>query len=135
MRIVVYGVIIPDFHGSFMRTQSIQRFIAIGLGVWLILVSTSLASPMTSHAIDPHHTQESHSQTWCDWICKAGQTIHTASSVLTQSYDLLTPAFLPYPNQPPSSLIFSPDSRAPPAFSTLKVSIDITHRGPTFFQY
>jgi hypothetical protein len=119
MRMVGSIVMLPDFQGQLMRTQSLQKVLAMGLGLWLLLVSTALASSMTSHAIEHHHTQESHSQTWCDWMCKAGHAIHTPSVYLVQSFGVVTSRVRPYPTHYPSFFFFTADSRAPPAFSLL----------------
>ncbi len=100
-----------------MSPQSVQKILAVGLGLWLLVVTTALASPMTGHAVDHHHTQQSHSQPWCDWMCKASHAIHTPSASLIQSYGVLTSAYHPPHTHHLSFLISSADSRAPPAFS------------------
>ncbi len=108
----------PIVPGYVMNTQSARKILVVGLGLWLLVVTTALASPMTGHAMDHgHHTQQSHSQPWCDWMCKASHAIHTPSVSLVQSYDVLTSAYRPPHTHHQRFLVSSANSRAPPPSS------------------
>ncbi|WP_454063105.1 hypothetical protein [Candidatus Nitrospira salsa] len=96
-----------------MNHQRIKKVLAIILGCCFLTVSTSYAASMANHAT-AHHSPDSHTQSWCDWLCKAAQAIQTPAIQLDQSGRCITPLLLNNGHPNVLCLNFSPGSRGPP---------------------
>ena len=98
-----------------------KRFMHSALALWLafcfFVVSTTLATTIASHAQHHAHDQQTHTQTWCGWMCTAGQAIEAPSIHLVQSSEPVGWAIIVLPSIIPLFLAFSPGSRDPPVSS------------------
>ena len=100
-----------------MNKRFMQRALALWLASCFLVVSTTLATTITSHAQHHAHDQQTHTQTWCGWMCAAGQAIETPSIQLIQYSQPVGWATIVLPSIIPLFLTFSPGSRDPPVSS------------------
>ncbi|WP_447968883.1 hypothetical protein [Nitrospira sp. M1] len=96
-----------------MNLRISHKVIAIALSCCFLAVSTSYAGAMANHAT-AHHSQDSHTQSWCDWLCKASQAIQTPTTQLDQASTCITPLLSREGAQNVFCLTLSPGSRGPP---------------------
>jgi len=101
-----------------MNQQTPQQMMAVSLALSLFLVSTLLTATTARHTPHSGHDQSTHQQTWCGWLCAAGQAIQTPALEPTQTLALIanTDPFLP--RNTSTLLPVSPQSRAPPLITS-----------------
>ncbi len=97
-----------------MNQRTPQQITAVSLALCLFLASSLLTAIAAKHGTHSGHDQSTHQQTWCGWLCAAGQAVHAPSLGPAQAFALIakTEPFLPQhtvsiPSAPPQS-------RAPP---------------------
>ncbi len=96
----------------------LKRGFPIALTFWLaaifLIASTILTGTIARHAHHPGHDKHSHTQSWCAWMCGAGQAIEAPSLQLDQDFNPIGWAN----NLLPACILlifaFSPGSRDPP---------------------
>ena len=96
------------------RTRSLNIALALLVAASFLTASTILAGTIARHAQHQGHDQHSHSQTWCGWMCAAGQAIEAPALYLSQDYNPIGWAFIGLPSFILFILAFSPGSRDPP---------------------
>jgi hypothetical protein len=101
-----------------MRYNPLKRIFIGSLILCFVLVSTAVAGSLAKHAIHQGHDKNSHSQTWCGWICKAGQAIQAPSLEVDPTFYLITIAEDGLPVSVPLILTNAFRSRAPPILSS-----------------
>ncbi|MGB0910275.1 MAG: hypothetical protein ACPGYT_07920 [Nitrospirales bacterium] len=79
------------------------------------IVGTSLASTISQHALHNHHSQQTHSQSWCDWMCKASHAIQTPLLYVDQNSQNVTPLQVTFFQLRHHSVHLVTHSRGPPA--------------------
>ncbi|GJL55746.1 MAG: hypothetical protein NPIRA02_28780 [Nitrospirales bacterium] len=104
--------IILAFH---MSHRVSQKIVTIVLSCCFLAVSTTYAGAMANHAT-AHHSQDSHGQSWCDWLCKASQAIQTPTVQLAQAHTYITPLLSHEGEQYVLCFNLSPGSRGPPIY-------------------
>jgi hypothetical protein len=96
----------------------LKRSLNLALVLWVatsfLTASTVLAGTIARHAQHQGHDQHSHSQTWCGWMCAAGQAIEVPCLHLAQNYNPIGWVFAVLPSFIVLILAFSPGSRDPP---------------------
>ena len=101
-----------------MNNHVMKIVIACLLAVCFLIVSTTVAGSMAHHAQQHAHDQDTHTQTWCGWMCAAGQAIDAPSIPFAQHFTLIGLLVIALTSALPSCLALSPGSRDPP-FSTM----------------
>jgi len=99
-----------------MHSRTTHHILAISLSACFLVVSSLLTATTAKHATHTRHDQTTHQQTWCGWLCAAGQAIHAPSLEPETVFTLLEKTG---PNQqvnPSLLLTVPPQSRAPPSF-------------------
>ena len=97
-----------------MNRHPTQHILAWGLLACFFIMGTAMAGGTAQHATATHHDHSTHSQTWCGWMCSAGQALQGPTIYLEETWQpiaqvdftVLQPTFL--------LLVFSPGSRSPP---------------------
>ena len=100
-----------------MRMRIIKSALALGIASCFLVISTALATTIASHAQHHAHDQQTHAQTWCGWMCAAGQAIEAPPIHLIQNSKPIGWANTDLPAIASYLLTFSPGSRDPPASS------------------
>lgn len=101
-----------------MLTRSINLALALCVAANFLAASTLLAGTIARHAEHQGHDQHSHSQSWCGWMCAAGQAIEAPSLHLLQNFNPIGWVFAFPPSIILFILAFSPGSRDPPQVGT-----------------
>lgn len=96
----------------------INRVIAAGFAVCLLLVSGGLSFQVPAHDIHhAHHTATTHTSLLCQWACAAGQGLErTVFELLVEPIPFLLIEITAVP-QPESTFRLSSVSRGPPLLS------------------
>lgn len=97
-----------------MNQQTSQKILAVNLALCVLLVSTLLTAVSARHGTHSGHDHTTHQQTWCGWLCAAGQVIQTSSLEPGPALGLIAKAEIFLPGNTSFLLPVSPQSRAPP---------------------
>ena len=96
----------------------LKRVFPIALTIFLaanfLVASTILTGTIARHAQHHGHDKHSHSQSWCGWMCGAGQAIEVPAFSLALNPQPIGWAFTVFPSLILLLLSFSPGSRDPP---------------------
>ena len=77
-------------------SRCIQRSLAIGLALCLLLLSGVVHAQAVEHAVHhAHHQAATHATILCSWMCAAGQVLEGVEVVLQEAIQPLV--FLPLP--------------------------------------
>ncbi|NKB82431.1 MAG: hypothetical protein GKS05_11195 [Nitrospirales bacterium] len=90
--------------------------------IWSLLASffimgIAMAGGAAQHATVTHHDHNMHSQTWCGWMCAAGQALQGPATAPEETWQPIAQIDLAIPQPALILLVFSPGSRGPPSTS------------------
>jgi hypothetical protein len=97
-----------------IKSRTTQRTLAITLALCFLSVSSLLTAATAKHATHAGHDQTTHQQTWCGWLCAAGQAIEVPFLEPATNFTLLAKSEAFQPSNTSLLLSISPQSRAPP---------------------
>ena len=91
-----------------------SRLFALTVALCFFLVSSYLASSITHHGLNHHHSPQTHTQSWCDWACKAGQAVQSPQFYITYFAHVTAPLLTTLSSQIPHVAYRTLKSRGPP---------------------
>lgn len=100
-----------------MSKHFLKSALALGLAASFLVVSTALGGTTARHANSEGHTQQSHSESWCGWMCKASQALEAPVLPLLRDRGPMGWVVTLLPILFILIIPFSPGSRSPPLAS------------------
>jgi len=98
--------------------RTLQRSVAVGLTVCLLLLSGLVYPQTVAHAAHhAHHQAATHATALCSWMCAAGQVLEGVALVFQAENGPIGLAGLPVSPEPFSAVRPTSPSRGPPVFS------------------
>src|SRR5436853_1767692 len=98
-----------------MMNNSLRRSVAVGLAVYLLLLSGLMYPQTVAHAAHhAHHKAATHATALCSWMCAAGQVLEGVSFGFHAHLGPVTLTGLAVPQVPPSPVLPASTSRGPP---------------------
>ncbi len=99
-------------------SRILQRSVAVGLSLCLLLLSGLVYVQAMEHAAHhAHHQAATHASVLCSWMCAAGQSLEGDVVVVQTNFSPLALADPPVSHDPLTPVLASPVTRGPPSFS------------------
>ena len=98
--------------------RPLQRAVAVGLTVCLLLLSGLLYPQTVAHAAHhAHHKAATNASALCTWMCAAGQVLEGVAFALQSDHSPISLAALIVLQEPVSAVHHTVSSRGPPSLS------------------
>lgn len=101
-----------------MNRKHTAFFLAFGVALCFLLVSTTLLSTSARHQLYVGHDHTTHKQAWCGWLCAGGHGILTPSLEPTPIFEQLSESHVFLSDLTGLILTYQPHSRGPPVALT-----------------
>ena len=106
---------ITQILGGFHMNRPLQRSVAVGLAVCLLLLSALVYPQTVAHAAQhAHHKAATHATALCTWMCAAGQVLEGVAFDVQSPIGPVRLAGLAVLQTPPSAVLPASASRGPP---------------------